>query len=240
MKLKKENKIILIFSILLGIGIALMIINNFQNYAPARSMEVEQLKIERNTLKDEIVQLDDIIEERENELNKIKIKYATDNNFYNLENELKKEKVKSGHVDLEGKGIEVIMYDSADLKDIGYNINDYIIHDVDILNIINDLKAAGAEAISINDERVITNSEIKCGGPIIRLNNKSLGAPFMIKAIGEPKVLKAAITAPNTYGHALKNIYKIGIKVKTKDSVLIKKYDNSIDLKYSQPKREGD
>ncbi len=65
---------------------------------------------------------------------------------------------------MEGPGISIKMYDNPDSQIVGLDINDDVIHDVDILNILNDLKIAGAEAISINGERVVSNSEIKCGG----------------------------------------------------------------------------
>ncbi len=60
-----------------------------------------------------------------------------------------------------------------------------LIHDIDVLRIINDLRGAGAEAIDINGQRVLAISEIKCGGPIIRVNGRSVwgGSLLYISAI---------------------------------------------------------
>ncbi len=58
-----------------------------------------------------------------------------------------------------------------------YNLD--IVHDVDVLRIINDWRGGRAEAISINGQRVLSVTEIKCGGPIIRVNGKGLVAPFL-------------------------------------------------------------
>jgi uncharacterized protein YlxW (UPF0749 family) len=75
----------------------------------------------------------------------------------------------------------------------------YVIHDADILNIVNELRAAGAEAISINDERVTATSNIRCGGPTINIDGKRHAVPFVIKAIGNPRTLEAGATAPSGY-----------------------------------------
>jgi len=106
--------------------------------------------------------------------------------------------------------------------------------------IINDLRAAGAEAISINNQRVLSTSEIKCGGPIIRINGRSVGSPFYIKAIGDPKLLSAAINAPNTYGYALKTIDQIVIETTVEDNIVIPAYNGDFDFKYAKPVKEGD
>ena len=56
-----------------------------------------------------------------------------------------------------------------------------------MLRIVNELRAAGAEAISINDQRLIGTSEIRCSGPTITVNGKIFAPPFIIKAIGDTK-----------------------------------------------------
>lgn len=48
-------------------------------------------------------------------------------------------------------------------------------------------------------------SELKCRGPVIGINGISIGTPFIIRAIGDQKLLMAAVNAPGTYGDALKH-----------------------------------
>ena len=93
---------------------------------------------------------------------------------------------------------------------------------MDILRLVNDLKIAGAEAISINGQRLLSNSEINCAGHTIRINNQFLLSPCY-KAIGNPKVLEAALVAPGSYGELLKQ-YGIYIKVDTSMNVQIPRY----------------
>ena len=119
----------------------------------------------------------------------------------------------SGYSTVTGPGITITMRDSErELKD-GQNPNDLIIHDIDILRVLNDLKKAGARAISINGERVLATSKIKCSGATITVNDTTYGQPFIIKAIGDIDLLSAAINSPESYAKSLKDIYGINIKV---------------------------
>lgn len=241
--MKKNNpKIVLtLFSILIGIFIAVQLKVNVESYAPVTVGSIENIKTEINKIKVEIEDLNEIEKEMTEELKVLENLGENDEDIIDvLKKELKHNMIKSGYSDLEGPGISITMFDNPSDQVVGFSVSDDIIHDVDILNILNDLKIAGAEAISINDERVISSSEIKCGGPIIKLNKKSLGTPFVIKAIGDPKLLMAAVNAPGTYGDILKSVYKIGFEPQSEDKVLIPGYSGKLSFKFAKPKREGD
>ena len=108
-----------------------------------------------------------------------------------------------GLTEVNGPGVTVTLTDSK--KDISSSLNpsDLVVHDLDVLSVINELKNAGAEAISINDQRLTPNSGIICGGNIIDINGEKVGAPFIIKAIGLPEQL-AALNRPGGYLATLK------------------------------------
>lgn len=110
-----------------------------------------------------------------------------------LENELERLKEFAGEVPLEGKGIQLILDDSKVTAQVGENPNLYIIHDDDLLRVINELRAAGAEAISINGERLVSTSEIRCAGPTLSVNNNRSAPPYVILAIGNPANLASAL-----------------------------------------------
>lgn len=63
----------------------------------------------------------------------------------------------------------------------------------DLLKLVNELKAAGATAISINDQRVVITTEIVAAGPTISVNQTRLTQPVVVKAIGDPDVLLSAL-----------------------------------------------
>ena len=73
-------------------------------------------------------------------------------------------KIRAGLTALAGAGVTVEMDDSNRSAKSGDDPNLYVIHDDDVLRVINELRAAGAEAISINGQRLIETSEIRCAG----------------------------------------------------------------------------
>ena len=58
---------------------------------------------------------------------------------------------------------------------------------------VNELKAAGAEAVSVNDQRLVAVSPVRCAGPTIFVNNTPQTPPYVIRAIGEPNTLETAL-----------------------------------------------
>lgn len=86
---------------------------------------------------------------------------------------------------------------------------------------INDLRKSGAEAISINGERVLPLSEIKCSGATITINSTMYGQPFIIKAIGNGDSLMASILSPQSYVNLLRESYGIFVEAKEDDKVVI-------------------
>ena len=102
-------------------------------------------------------------------------------------------RLRAGLTPVEGEGIIVKLEDSSATAKAGENPNLYLIHDDDLLKVINELRAAGAEAISINGQRLIGTSEIRCAGPTLSVNNVRSAPPFEIRAIGDSKSLESAI-----------------------------------------------
>lgn len=138
----------------------------------------------------------------------------------------------SGLTDLKGPGVIVIINDSTVNYEGQREASSLIVHDFDIQNIITDLRNSGAEAISVNGERVIAGkSKIKCAGPTIQINEKVVGQPFIIKAIGDKYFLEAAINSPDGYGNILRQ-WDIFIEVNTSVNVTVPAYDGTLAFRY--------
>jgi len=241
--MKRDNPkiVITLFSIIVGVFISTQIKMGLEIYAPVTIKSLQITKSELVAINNEVSELNKIIEAKKEELNLLEnIAKGDDNIIDILLQDIKSNKLLSGQISLEGPGIVIKMYDNPEERIAGYDLNDDVIHDVDILNILNDLKVAGAEAISVNDERVVSTSEIKCGGPIIRINGRSSGTPFVIKVIGDPKLLYASVNAPNTNGDILKNVYQIGFETKLEDAISIPAYTGIFNYKYAKPIGKGD
>lgn len=137
-----------------------------------------------------------------------------------------------GLTDLEGEGVEVILDDAT--RELYYaeeNVNNLLVHDSDLLTIINDLNAAGAEAISLNGQRIINTSEISCSGYTVRVNRQFYARPFVIRAIGDSKRMAAALIGPDGYGTLLR-AWGLTVKVAIQDKVFIPKLTEEKSLKY--------
>ena len=118
-----------------------------------------------------------------------------------LQNRLTQQQIRAGITALEGPGIVVTLDDNNAglLGAPGDDPNRYVIHYENLLYIVNDLRAAGAEGISINGQRIIASTEIRCVGNVILVNTTRLAPPFEITAIGNPSSLEEAIATSMTY-----------------------------------------
>ena len=140
-------------------------------------------------------------------------------------------------IPLEGEGIIVEIDDSLQKNKSGENENLYVVHDDDILRIVNELRAAGAEAISINGQRLTATSEIRCAGPTISVNNVRSSAPYKISAIGEKKSLENAIKMRGGVEESLK-VWGIQLQIEISDKIFIPAYDREIHHKFAKLKSD--
>ncbi|WP_378951984.1 DUF881 domain-containing protein [Pelosinus sp. sgz500959] len=144
----------------------------------------------------------------------------------------------AGAVALEGKGLIITVDDSKRLSKVGDNPNLYLIHDEDILKVINELWAAGAEAISINEQRLIATSEIRCAGPTLSVNNTRYSPPYEIRAIGEPQTLENALKMRGGVIETLQ-FWGIQVSVKVQELVQIPAYKGTFRFEYAKPVKDG-
>ena len=201
-----KKKIVILGAFILGVFISTYIKSLDTNRVYITLGQTESIESEVENTKKEIKNLKETLKNNKKTLNEYKEAKKNGNESIQtlMQKELEEVKELSGYSTVTGPGITITMRDSErELKD-GQNPNDLIIHDIDILRVLNDLKKAGARAISINGERVLATSKIKC---------TTYGQPFIIKAIGDIDLLSAAINSPESYAKSLKDIYVINIKV---------------------------
>lgn len=138
-------------------------------------------------------------------------------------------KMLAGLTDVVGPGVVITLDDSKVRKDDFVNPSETIIHDLDIIALLNELKAAGAEAISINNERITSASEQVCAGPTIRINSTRHTIPFTILAIGDRNGFKQMFEEPYSIINVLK-FRGIMVDIKYSNNIKIPKYKGSIYL----------
>jgi len=110
-----------------------------------------------------------------------------------LRNDLTKYKMMAGLLPIKGPGITFTVSDSRRNAANSDEAKLLILHDSDLRMIVNELLVAGAEAVSINDQRITTTTGIICIGPTVMINGISVPPPFEFKAIGAPQTLTTAL-----------------------------------------------
>ena len=143
--------------------------------------------------------------------------------------ELEENNMLLGLTDVRGNGITIIIDDNREMDTReAVNLNALLIHEDDILNIINELFNAGADAVSVGDERteqrIVATTAIMCDGNIIRINNEVIGVPVIIRAIGSTSALHHALTRPGGYLDILEND-GIQVLVHREDNITIPRFE---------------
>lgn len=200
-----------------------------------------------NELRDSLLKskekYDNLYEELEEAEKKLETERAnaTQNNteLTELENTIKTQNKVAGLSEVTGNGILITVNDNQKISINNWfeDPNMLIVHDTDLMNIVNELKNAGAEAISINNQRIITTSAIECDGNVIKVNGEKIGAPFEIKAIGLAEALMS-IDRIGGYLDYLKEYRYLDVTVKKvdKEKLTIPKYTGIMKFEYIENK----
>ena len=141
----------------------------------------------------------------------------------------------AGLTDLSGPGVTVVLSPQPD-EDPRSGM--YSIKDSDLLKIINDLRGAGAEAISVNQQRILATSEVRESGRHINVNLVRLAPPYTVNAIGNASTLKSSLEIK--YG-IIEDLQGRGISVTVEDSedVFVPAFNGTMRFDYAKPTQGG-
>ncbi len=189
------------------------------------TMQEDELRNEILNLKEKNDELQAKISDNEE---KIKEYNETLNNNQKAEellnNELREYEEKIGLTDVSGSGVIITLTDTSDQSYSYSNLVDYI----------NELRYAGATAISINDNRVISTTEIvEISKKYILLNtDQRVSSPYVIKAIGDKdKILEVF----NLKDEGYIDLYRgagYTVTIEGRDDITINKYEKEIKFEY--------
>lgn len=224
---KEKNIMIITISIMSLILVCVMFMQfkvvNETDIAQIESMREEELEESLTEWKEKYEETYKKLIQTNDKINEYDEKMQSNEETKELVNkELIEAKVNFGLTTVEGEGIIVTL---TDTDEMAYDSND-------LLDLINELRDAGAEAISINGERVVNMTDIAdISSRYIVVNSKKISSPYVIKVIGDKTYLKSALTIKNGYVDSKeKNKYKINIE--EKNNIKINKYSKDVDLKY--------
>lgn len=154
----------------------------------------------------------------------------------------KKFKELAGLTEAEGQGIKIVLADAANMPP-NSDPNDYIVHSSDLQTILNILWRGGAKAVSINGERLVGTSAIRCVGTTILINSTLLGSPYEIHAIGNSKNLKKTLLEDEGtkifFGKTLTGL-GISVELREENNIRVPDYKGGLDAEFARIYKEED
>lgn len=235
-RMKQKRKAgILILCFFLGVGIVVQ----------ARMTDGERLYVSRKNVADYQAQIEaeqaaiqDVKKLIRQEQQDLKLYSKEDGG--KLRNALKEEfemhKMTAGTCSVQGSGVAVTVDDGTEPAESRQEINDLLVHDNDILKIINELKAAGAEAISVNGERITAMTSVSCAGYTVRINGRTYGRPFVILAIGDSTRMTDRLIGVGGYGNQLKE-WGVKFDIQSRSRIVIEGIDGEQEFYYMEEEK---
>lgn len=171
---------------------------------------IDQLEAEQAALKSEIARLRAELAAHQSQA------AAQTDRLRKLNEELDAQRAAAGLTAVRGPGVAVTLDDSS-VRNLPASAdpNAYLIHEFDVRDVVNVLWLAGAEAIAINDERVVGNTSVYCVGSTVMVNTTRLSPPYVIRAIGEPGELMNTLRNPSYLASLRQKVERYGVRFQT-------------------------
>lgn len=194
------------------------------------TMRETELRTELSNWKEKYEEIEAKLEDRNNKIDEYKQELNNNEQTSNaLANEVKEAESFLGYTELQGQGIIVTLKDKYP-NEVEYG---------NILRLVNELRSAGAEAISVNDERLVSTSEIfQVKSNIVLINSKKISGPYTVKAIGDKKYLESALTIKGGYIDEIKNVEELDIEYTIEDNIAISAYNGEQEFKYAKENKD--
>jgi uncharacterized protein YlxW (UPF0749 family) len=239
--MNKRNIFLFLLCVAIGFGIVLQgrVTEGQSLFVSAKAVSDYETTIESEKKTIEATQK--LIDEARLKLSAYSQEEAGETDEKELLEKLEKERVLYGMYsaayDLEGPGVIITIDDGTRELFEGEDLNNVLVHDADILLVINDLKRNGAEAITVNGERLVANSSVICSGYTVEINGVRYARPFEIKAIGDGKRMVSSLIGPGGYGTSLKN-WGVLFEIQLSDDIFIPAFTQNLRYVYSQKVEE--
>ena len=238
----KVNKEKLVMSITIGIScFALMLVMFMQfkmvnqtDITAIETMQESELKLELASWREKYNQINERYVEVAAKIEEYKNERVSDAKTAQLlETELQQLNEILGKTDVHGEGIVIQLVDKKG-EPLGDDAYVDAITAENLLIIVNQLFASGAEAVSVNGHRMIATSYIKdiSGTEFIKVNGKRIpDNTYVINAIGDPDYLRSAVVGKGGHVDELK---ELGHETSVEDSkeILIEKFEGEISSRY--------
>ncbi len=231
---KKVQSLILglmCFILTIGVFVQVKTVNNNGTTISTNQNEA-QLRDQVLKMKEKYENSYDKLQKAQKELEKVRTGVTSNNEeLKELEKKIKEANMLLGMTDVKGEGVTITVEDGVATSKTLSKV-DLIVHNVDILNIVNELKNSGAEAIEVNNQRIVGTTSIVCDGNVITVNGEKISSPFTITAIGMPELM----TTLDRAGGYLELLREDNLKATLTKSkkINIQKYTGIMAFKYAK------
>ncbi len=205
-----------VVTLVVGLLLAVQFRNTHHQTQNIPSDRVQELTQELNQLDKDIDKLDAEIADLEFKLEQAH--KGQNEAMVALQDELTKTKLYAGYTAVQGPGVEIIL----PMEEKNGFLTGLSEAQDEILRLINELRIAGAEAISINGQRIISTSEVRVAGDFINVNLTRLSPPYHILALGNKK-MKNTLEIPNGYIMYLRDL-GVDVQIEEKELLQIPAY----------------
>lgn len=143
----------------------------------------------------------------------------------------------AGSVAVTGPGLVVTLDDApatAARDDLDPDV--LVVHQQDLQAVVNALWAGGAEAVALQDQRIVATTSIQCVGNVLRLAGRVYSPPYMVSAIGDPDALRAALDASAAVSAYLRDAQEVGLgwSVRADSTLALPAYSGATGLVHAQ------
>lgn len=231
--MRKEKKEKIVMAVTIGLSCFVLVMVMFMQFkvinqtdiTSIETMRESELRTELSNWKKRYEEVNEKYQEVQQRTAKYKEKTESNNETYTLvKTELDQTNLSLGKTDVEGPGIIITINNNTN-ADTDVNADD-------LLTIVNSLKLAGAEAISINDERIVNMSDIVyINSTFVKINGQRILSPYTIKAIGNPTYLESFLIGNGGHVDDLRN-REHEVTIEQERKVTISKYSDEMTTRY--------
>ena len=154
-----------------------------------------------------------------------------------LQTRLDELKASAGLTPRTGDGIIVQLDDARNVSVSSRDVDKSICHATDLTDIINTAWKGGAQAIAVNEERIVSSSSVYCVGSTIMVNGTLMSPPFSIAAIGPQNAMLGAFDDPSQLQDIKqrRDVQGLGFRVTRAGAIHVPAYSGALNVRFAEP-----
>jgi uncharacterized protein YlxW (UPF0749 family) len=159
----------------------------------------------------------------------------TDSTVRALREEADRLALPAGLVPMQGPGLVVTLTDAPPDAPYFNGPDDLVVHQQDVQAVVNALWSGGAEAMMLQDQRVISTSAVRCVGNTLILQGRVYAPPYIVTAIGDVAGMQKALADSPQVAIYRQFVDAVGLgyDVKSVENQYVPAYQGSVDLRYA-------